>query len=203
MFSTIAFWSQPIIAAFTGWFTTWIAFYMLFHPRKPYKVFGVTIQGIFPKRKHAFATKLGRVVSGELLHFDEIADKIKDPEELAKVMPYIEQHIDTFLNVRLKEKLPVIAMFVGAGTLDKIKEGLLEEINLMLPEVIGKFADSLADKIDIQKMVTDKVANFSNDKLEEVLLSVMKKEFKFIELIGGVFGFLIGIIQMLISVMAG
>ena len=48
-------------------------------------------------------------------------------------------------------------------------------------------------------MVTDKVSNFSSDKLEEILQSVMKKEFKFIEIIGGVLGFVIGLIQMGLS----
>jgi len=193
------FWLQPAIAAFTGWFTTWIAFYMLFHPRKPVRLFGMTIQGIFPKRQKTFAMKLGAVVANELLHFKDIAAQIKDPEELAKVMPDIEKHIDVFLNERLKEKLPVISMFVGQGTLEKIKEGLLEEINLMLPEVIGKYADNLAHKIDVERMVTEKVSNFSSDKLEEILAAVMKKEFKFVELVGGVLGFVIGLIQMGLS----
>jgi uncharacterized membrane protein YheB (UPF0754 family) len=87
-------------------------------------------------------------------------------------------------------------MFVGQGTLEKIKEGLMEEINVMLPDVIGKYADNLANKIDVQKMVTEKVAGFSSDKLEEILAAVMKREFRFVEAIGGVFGFLIGLIQM-------
>jgi uncharacterized membrane protein YheB (UPF0754 family) len=80
----------------------------------------------------------------------------------------------------------------------KIKEGLIEEINLMLPEVIAQYSDTLSQKINIEKMVADKVNNFSSDKLEEILQSVMKKEFRFIELIGGVFGFFIGLIQLLL-----
>ena len=192
----ILFWLQPVTSAFVGWFTTWLAFYMLFHPRKPIRIFGLTIQGIFPKRQKAFASKLGGVVGKELLHFDEIARQIKDPEALAKVMPGIEQHIDTFLNEKLKEKLPIIGMFVGQGTMVKIKEGLLEEINLMLPEVIGQYADNLSQKIDVEKMVTEKINNFSSDKLEEILQSVLKKEFRLVELICGVFGFLIGLLQL-------
>jgi len=195
----IMFWLQPAIAAFTGWFTTWIAFYMLLHPRKPIRLFGMTIQGIFPKRQKTFAQKLGAVVANELLHFKDIAAQIKDPEELAKVMPDIEKHIDVFLNERLKEKLPIISMFVGQGTLEKIKEGLMDEIQVMLPEVIGKYADNLAHKIDVERMVTEKVSNFSSDKLEEILAAVMKKEFKFVELVGGVLGFVIGLIQMGLS----
>lgn len=195
----ILFWLQPVTSAFTGWFTTWVAFYMLFHPRKPIRFLGLTIQGIFPKRQTAFAAKLGSVVGQELLHFDEIAAQLKDPEALANVMPGIEQHIDNFLNDKLKEKLPVISMFVGQGTMAKIKEGLMEEITLLLPEVIGQYSETLSQKINVERMVTEKVTNFSTDKLEVILKAVMKKEFRFIELIGGVFGFLIGLIQLLLA----
>lgn len=45
----------------------------------------------------------------------------------------------------------------------------------------------------------EKVKNFSSDKLEEILYSIMKKEFVFIEIIGAVLGFLIGVIQILIT----
>jgi len=190
------FWLQPLVAAFTGWFTTWIAIFMLFHPREPKRFLGITIQGVFPKRQKVFAAKLGAVVANELLHFSDIAAQIKDPQQLAAVKPSIETHIDAFLHVKLKEKLPVISMFVGEGTLQKIKEGLLEEIDNLLPEVIGKYADNLASKIDVERMVTEKVENFSSDKLEEILAAVMSKEFRFVEVIGGVLGFVIGLIQL-------
>ena len=155
------FWLQPFIAAFTGWFTTWIAIYMLFHPRNPKRFFGITIQGIFPKRQRQVAEKLGSVVAKELIHFDEIAARLNDPAQLNELTPTIEKHLDNFLHVKLKEKLPVISMFVGGSTLDKIKEGMLEEISLLLPEIISQYTDSLSKKIDIEQMVTEKVANFS------------------------------------------
>lgn len=197
----IIFWLQPFIAAFTGWFTTWIAIYMLFHPRKPIKMPGFTIQGIFPKRQRQVAEKLGSMVARELIHFDDIAARLKDPGQLKALTPTIEKHLDSFLHVKLKEKLPVIAMFVGTGTLDKVKEGMLEEINLLLPDIINQYADSLSTQVDIERMVTEKVANFSSDKLEEILKSVMKKEFWFLELVGAVLGFGIGLVQMGISLL--
>lgn len=198
---TIMFFLQPFIAAFTGWFTTWIAIYMLFHPKEPKRFLGVTIQGVFPKRKKQFAQQLGFIVANELLHFKEIAAHITDPGQLAALKPGIEKHIDTFLNVRLKEKMPMIAMFAGESTIAKIKEGLIEEIDLMLPDVIGEYAENLEHKIDIQKMVSEKVEQFSTDKLENLLLSIMTKEFRFVELIGAVLGFAIGLIQMGLSLL--
>jgi uncharacterized membrane protein YheB (UPF0754 family) len=197
--STLMFWMQPLIAAFTGWVTTWIAIKMLFHPRNPVRVLGITIQGVFPKRQQMVAAKLGSVVAKELIHFDEIATLLKDKDRLAQLNPVIEKHLDNFLMVKLKEKLPVMAMFVSDAMMGKIKEGMMEEISNLLPEIISKYADSLSHQIDIEKMVTDKVSNFSTAKLEEILESVMKKEFLFLEVVGFALGLLIGIIQLLLS----
>ncbi len=66
----------PFISAFIGWFTNWIAIKMLFHPRHPKKILGVTLHGIFPKRQAVFAEKLGKMVSEELLSFEDIQQKI-------------------------------------------------------------------------------------------------------------------------------
>lgn len=194
--------SQPFVAAFTGWFTTWIAIYMLFHPREPKKILGITFHGVFPKRQKQFAAKLGATVATELLHFDDIAAQIKAPGQLDGLMPGIEKHIDGFLQQRLKEKIPVLAMFLSEEMLQTIKGGLMEEIEAMLPQVIGQFADTLSHKIDVEKMVREKVSAFSSDRLEALLLAVMTKEFRFVELIGGVLGFVIGLVQVAFSVLA-
>ncbi len=188
----------PVISALIAWFTNWIAIKMLFHPRRPVNILGMKIQGIFPKRQQQIAASLGALVARELLHFDEIAVRLKDPQQLSVVRPHIEQHLDHFLQEKLKEKLPVISMFVGQGTLEKIKEGLMEEIDLLLPEIIEKYTSNLGDQIDVEKIVVEKVRNFSSDKLEEILVQIMSKEFRFIELIGGVIGFMIGLLQLLL-----
>lgn len=192
----------PFIAAFIGYFTNWIAIKMLFHPKEPINVLGITIQGIFPKRQKQFAQKLGVLVANELLHFDEIAEKLKDPQQLESLTPTIEAHIHTFLEVRLKEKIPVIAMFVTGKTLDKIRDGMMEEINTLLPQIITQYTDSLSEQIDVEKIVTEKVANFSSDKLEEILTAIMKKEFQFVEILGGILGFIIGLLQVGITLLS-
>lgn len=189
----------PIISAFIGWFTNYIAIKMLFHPREPKTILGLTFHGIFPKRQKQFASKLGATVSNELLHFDEIAAQLQDPEQLKKLSPVIELHIDHFLDVKLKEKLPIVSMFASKDMKASIKTGLMEEIEILLPELIGKYTGQMGKNIDIEKMVTEKVENFSSDKLEEILFQIMKKEFKFVELIGAVLGFIIGLFQVLLT----
>ena len=103
------------------------------------------------------------------------------------------------MKVKLQEKLPVISMFVGDNTMNKIKDGMMEEIESLLPEIITRYTDSLSARIDIEKIVTEKVSKFSSDKLEEILVSIMSKEFRFVEILGGVLGFMIGLFQVLLT----
>ncbi len=189
----------PVISAFIGWLTNWIAIKMLFHPRKPKKFMGITFQGIFPKRQKQFAEKLGRIVSSEFLSYADIEQKISNPDNLRSVMPMIETHIDQFLRVKLSEELPVISMFIGDKTIAKMKAALMQEIESLFPDVMKKFAGNLQHELDLEKIVTEKVSAFSSDKLEEMLYQIMSREFRFVELLGAIIGFLIGLLQVLIT----
>ena len=189
----------PFIAAFIGWFTNYIAVKMLFHPRKPVKILGITLQGIFPKRQTQFAQKLGTLVSNELISFDEIANKINTPNTTKQALPIIEQHIDHFIQHKLKEEIPLLSMFITEKSIASIKQSMVREIENMFPTLIQKMVEGIKNDLDIEKIVIEKVNNFSSDKLEQILFSIMKKEFRFIEIIGAVLGFVIGLLQILLT----
>lgn len=189
----------PLISAFIGWVTNWVAIKMLFHPRQPKRILGITFHGIFPKRQQQFAEKLGKLVSAEFLSFDDIEQKISNPENLKKVMPMIETHVDEFLRNRLKDEMPVISMFIGDKTITNLKTMFMKEIESLFPQVMKQYAANLKNELDLEKIVTEKVSNFSSDKLEEVLYQIMSKEFRFVEIIGAVIGFIIGLLQILIT----
>ena len=191
----------PIISAFTGWVTTWIAIKMLFHPRKPVNIFGFKLQGIFPKNQHEIAIKLGQVVSKELLSFEEIEQKITSSENLEKLKPEIEAHIDNFLRNKLKDVFPMLSMFIGEKTIVQLKEAFLMELQSLFPVLMKTYMNKLQHDLDLEKIVVEKVANFSTEKLEDILDQITKKEFKFLEIVGGVFGLLIGLTQVLITLL--
>lgn len=189
----------PIIAAFTGWITNKIAIKLLFHPRLPVRFLGITIQGVFPKRQQQFAEKLGKLVSRELLSFDDIKQKIARPENVNKIMPLVEKHIDHFLQVKLGEKMPIVRAFVGESTLNQMKSILMEELEALFPALMEDYMHQVKTDLDLEQIVTRKIAAFSTDKLEDILLQIMSKEFVFIEVIGAVLGFIIGLIQLALT----
>lgn len=191
----------PVISGFIGWITNWVAIKMLFHPRNPINVLGIKVQGIFPKRQQQFAEKLGRLVSQELLSFSDIEEKINKPENLQKILPQVETHIDHFLRVKLGESMPMISMFIGDKTIDKLKGIFMEELEILFPKMMKEYSATLKNQLDLEQIVTDKVKAFPSDKLEDILYQVMAKEFRFVELLGAVLGFLIGILQVIITLL--
>lgn len=191
----------PFISAFIGWFTNWIAIKMLFHPKEPKKILWFTLHGIFPKQQKQFAEKLGKLVSAELLSFSDIEEKITNPANVNKMMPFVEEHIDHFLRVKLKEQMPVIGMFIGDKTIEQLKSVFITELTLLFPAIMKNYMTNLQSDLDLEKIVVQKVSNFSSDKLEQILNDIMSKEFRFVEIIGGVLGFLIGILQVIITLL--
>jgi len=188
-----------LFSAFTGWVTTWIAIKMLFHPRKPISIFGFKVQGIFPKNQQLIAQKLGQVVSKEFLSFAEIEAKVINPDNLEKLKPEIEAHIEIFLREKLVTLFPMLSMFIGDKTINQLKTAFLTELENLFPILMKNYMKKLESDLDLEKIVTEKVASFSSEKLEDILNQITKKEFQFLEVIGAVFGFIIGLLQVLLT----
>ncbi len=188
----------PIIAALTGWITNYIAIKMLFHPKKKIKILFFSIQGIFPKRQNVLAEKLGRIVATELFSFEDIKKRFTSTGTATEINEVLDEKIEDFLDQKLKSMMPMLSMFINSEMKKKIKATLHEEFQNILPEILNKYSEKLEKEINIEEIVYTKVAAFSSEKMEQILFSIMKNEFKFIEILGGVLGFMIGLIQLLI-----
>jgi len=192
----------PVISAFIGWVTNWVAIKMLFHPREPIHLLGITVQGIFPKRQRQFAERLGKMVSEELLSFSDIQTRVTNPENLRRLMPIVEEHVDEFLRRRLTELFPVISMFIGEKTIGELKTHFMNELERIFPILMQRYMNHLQSELDLEKIVVDKVTALTSDRLEALLMSVMAREFRFVEILGGILGFLIGLLQVAITLLA-
>lgn len=192
----------PVIAAAIGWFTNWIAVKMLFHPRKKIRILFFDIQGIFPKRQYAMAEKIGKMVATELLNVSDFKERINDPKNLASINTNIEAKVDQYLDETFPNKYPMMSMLLGKKTRVKMKNDFLAEVQQVTPVVIDKYMENLEGTFDVEKIVRQKVSLLSPVTLENLIMGILKKEFQFIELIGAVLGFMIGVIQVLL-VLAG
>ena len=96
----------------------------------------------------------------------------------------------------------MLSMFIGEKTINQLKEAFLMELENLFPILMKSYMTKLEKDLDLEKIVTEKVASFSSEKLENILDQITKKEFQFLEVIGAVFGLFIGLIQVLIQVLS-
>lgn len=196
----ISYLALPIIAAAIGWFTNWIAVKMLFRPRKKIRFLFFEIQGIFPKRQHAVAEKIGQMVSKELLSMEDIKERISKPGNLESINKGIEAKIEDYLTKTFPERNPVMSMLMGKKTKQRLKDEFLKEVEDVTPEIINKYVENLEGEFDVAKIIRQRVSLLSPASLERLIMDVLKKEFQFIELIGAILGFLIGVVQVLLVI---
>ena len=186
----------PVIAAVIGWGTNRLAVRMLFHPRQERRILGLRVQGVFPKRQKALAEKLGQLVARELFSMEDIRKQLQSEEFIAHATKTIEAKLDEFLQTYLMETIPIVSTFLGSDMVAKVKHALVECLAKAVPELGEMFMSHLEKNMDVETVVREKVEAFSSDKLEEMLLGIMKKEFRFIEWVGAVLGFVIGLVQL-------
>ncbi|HEX9508882.1 MAG TPA: DUF445 family protein [Puia sp.] len=200
---TISWWlyTIPFISAFIHWLTIWMALKLLFHPRQPKKILGFTLQGVFPKKQQQIAENLGRIVGQELLSFEDIEQTITDPANVQRILPLADEHIDNFLRHKLKESMPMISMFIGDKTIGQLKAVFMKELEELFPVIMKNYVAHLKNDLDLERIVVDKIANFSSDRLETMLNQILTKEFRFVEVIGAALGFFIGLLQIFLTLL--
>ena len=183
------------IGAMIGWITNFIAIKMLFRPYKEINFFFFKIQGVLPKRKNEIGKSIAEVVNNELVSIKDIISKIS-ADDIEENMGGI---IDKILESRRKEEIvknfPMAAFFLSDSMLEKIKGIIRQSILDNKDEMIKVFGEYLESKVDIKKIIAEKVDAFSLEKVEEIIVSLAKKELKHIEYIGAVLGAVIGLAQ--------
>ena len=189
----------PVIGALIGWLTNWVAIKMLFHPKKPLRLGIVTVQGIFPKRQKAFAEKLGSVVANELFTIKEVTAKLIRKADSKEVLDQVRDGIHTAVERFMEKNLALANLLVSDKMKWDIAHQMTEAFRPQLRLLADRLSREIENEMDVEVIVQDKVANFSSDKLEEILFAIMQREFRFVEMVGAVLGFLIGSVQLAIT----
>jgi uncharacterized membrane protein YheB (UPF0754 family) len=188
----------PLLSALIGWFTNWLAVKMLFSPRKAITVLGFTFQGVIPKRRGDIAKIIGKTIEEELLTRGDLQNALKKVDLSETVKPLLQEKINNLIDQKITSISPMLMTFLPKEMLAKIKASILDEILNALPELMEKLGDSFINKLPISELVVNNINKFDLERLEKMIVETSDKEFKFIEYLGGVVGFIIGVIQVII-----
>ena len=188
-----------IISAAIGWITNWVAIKMLFRPHNEINLGLFKIQGLIPKRRAEIGTGIANIIQNELISVKDVISNIDREEFSKRLNKLIDEVLDKNLKKKVKEKFPLLQMFftdkVAKDVGNTIKDIVMENQEKIF-EIFSNYAE---ENIDFEVIISDKISNFSLDKLEEIITLLANKELKHIEVIGAILGMLIGAVQYLIT----
>jgi uncharacterized membrane protein YheB (UPF0754 family) len=195
--------SMPIIAATIGYLTKLVAIEMIFRPKefvgiKPF----LGWQGMVPRRAAKMAAIAVDSVMSKILQPEELFDRI-DPDDLIKEVEgplhdsvaKITETVMSEFNPGLWEAMP-----------QAVRNIMISRIEKRAPEttrgLMNQIRDNLDQVFDIKHMV---VTNLVRDKdlLNRMMREISAKALKFMARAGGIFGFYIGCVQVIVFILTG
>jgi len=185
----------PAVGAAIGYLTNWLAVKMLFRPREPRRVLGVTFQGLVPRRQADLAASVARTVEEELLSVEEIQELVTRLAESERVRALLHGRIDALIDEQLRGFGPLVRAFVTQDLIEKLKTRIEKEIVVFIEGLSGELHRGLGEHLDIHEMVRSRMVAFPLGRLEEIVHRIAKRELRHIEWLGGALGGVIGVVE--------
>jgi uncharacterized membrane protein YheB (UPF0754 family) len=189
------FFLTPLLTAAIGWVTNWLAIKMLFHPREPLRLFFWKWQGLIPRRQQQLAAEAAEIIEREIIQQHAILDEIKKIE----LTPYLEKTARRLVWERIGPQLraiPLLGSFINDAILEKFETIASAEIKKEAEPLVEQVAAEFESSVDLQHLIETNIAAFDLERLEAIVNSVAKNEFRTIERLGALLGFLIGCAQV-------
>jgi uncharacterized membrane protein YheB (UPF0754 family) len=184
-----------VIGSIIGYVTNVIAIKLLFKPYKAIKIpfIGFSIQGLIPMRQNDIAKSIGDIVAIELISMDDILQGIVTEKKIRNLMIVIKDKVRTIIEKKIAE-FPLLSGFKGM-IIKYFDEMMDHEGEEQVRRLLEEHINHIKSEVNISQIVEEKINALDLGKIEELVYEIARKELRHIEVLGGVLGFMIGIVQ--------
>ncbi len=120
----------PMLTGLFGWMLIWLLAKSLFFPTKAIQIGGFSWESNLARLINQFPVEL-------------LIPKEADSAASFKAMqPLMEEKLDFFFNHTIKDKLPMMSMFIGDKTVAQLKAVFLEELASIFPQMIDQLTQN-------------------------------------------------------------
>lgn len=86
-------WVLPLFGLIVGYATDWLALKLLFNPREPVRILGVTFQGLFLKRQREVARDYGALLAKEILTSKNLFEALLRGPYSDRLFLLVQKHV--------------------------------------------------------------------------------------------------------------
>lgn len=106
----------------------------------------------------------------------------------------VDSLVETLATSLLQKRIGRLGRIIPPG----VKEGIVTSVQKMASTMLAAEVPGLVQSLNISKIVTEKINSLDILRVEGLLLSIMQEQFKYINIFGGLLGFLIGCLNILL-----
>jgi uncharacterized membrane protein YheB (UPF0754 family) len=142
------------------------------------------------------------MIERDLFSQADIHAALSGSETAEEATAFMSEQIDAFAQ-KIGAQNPMVGMFLQGPLLDQIKQTLAGQMTQRFPEFMERVVTRVEHRLDVSEIVARKIEGFDLSKLESLIYEISARELRTIEILGGVLGFLVGLVQVGIMVVAG
>ncbi|MBS1564004.1 MAG: hypothetical protein JST39_06425 [Bacteroidetes bacterium] len=189
----------PLACGALGWVIHRLALLLVFAPVEPRSFLGLRIQGLLPRRREALIAQIADAAAAFMPDAAALETIIANPAHFQKIMPVVEEQIDHFLRVKLKQSMPVVGMFIGDKTIGQLKAVFVTELEQIFPSVMKNYAAGLAGEFDVKRLITQKLSAMPAGTLVEQVKNGLRQEMVALQRLGFFSGLCTGALALLLA----
>jgi uncharacterized membrane protein YheB (UPF0754 family) len=188
----------PVFGGCIGLLTDWLAIKLIFVPREPIRLWNVTVQGKFQRRRAEVARHYGELVAHELLTVGNLMDSILRGPRSDRLLAMVQRTVAKAVDEQSSVARPVVAMTIGTTRLAEMQHAAAVRAVEQLPTTVRHAEGYLTEAMDVARMVEKRMLQLTPIEFEGLLRPAFRQdEWKLIA-VGCVIGFLVGELQVLL-----
>jgi uncharacterized membrane protein YheB (UPF0754 family) len=188
----------PIFGGCIGLFTDWLAIKLIFVPREPIRLWNVTVQGKFQRRRAEVAQQYGELIAREVLTVENLMATILCGPRSDRLLAMVQRTVEKVVDEQTSAAKPMVVMTIGTTRLAAMKQAAAVRAVERLPDTIRQAEGYLTKAMDVARMVEGRMLKLTPIEYEGLMRPAFRQdEWKLIA-VGGIIGFLVGELQVLL-----
>jgi uncharacterized membrane protein YheB (UPF0754 family) len=190
----------PLFGLFVGYSTDWLALKMLFHPKEPRRILGVTIHGRFLARQDEVTSDYAALLSERVLTPEHFFDALLNGPYADSLFQLVRRHVHRVVDEQAGPARPLVVMAVGSRQYEDMKARVVRAIEAELPATMAHAHAYAAEALDVRNTVTEKMERMTPTQFEGLLRPAFQADEWILVTVGAALGFLVGLSQDLLLV---
>ena len=189
---------MPAFGLIVGWSTDWLALKMIFNPKRPIRVFGLQLQGLFLRRRSEVAAEYGALIADEIITPRKVIQAILQGPMSDRVVAMINRQVQAALDRSTGLAKPLVVLTVGSSRYQQMKKSITDKVMERLPDTMIHLEDYARDSMDVRGLLIEKMQQLDEQQFEALIRPAFQQDEWILITVGALLGFVMGEVQALV-----